>query len=74
LEAKGRHDPCVLPRTPPLVESMTALSLIDMALLQRTRIDTIGHTTVPSSAGLVESDPAASAKLVAERESKRQKI
>lgn len=22
LEAKGRHDPCVLPRTPPLVEGM----------------------------------------------------
>jgi chorismate synthase len=25
LEAKGRHDPCVLPRTPPLVEAMAAL-------------------------------------------------
>ena len=25
LEAKGRHDPCVLPRTPPLVESMASL-------------------------------------------------
>jgi len=35
LEAKGRHDPCVLPRTPPLVEGMAALVLIDAALLQR---------------------------------------
>jgi len=38
LEAKGRHDPCVLPRTPPLVEGMAALVLIDGALLQRTRL------------------------------------
>eukprot|EP00908_Phaeocystis_cordata_P009935 Transcript_2077.p2 GENE.Transcript_2077~~Transcript_2077.p2 ORF type:complete len:515 (-),score=245.84 Transcript_2077:285-1757(-) len=38
LEAKGRHDPCVLPRTPPLVEGMCALVLIDAALLQRTRL------------------------------------
>lgn len=30
LEAKGRHDPCVLPRAPPIVESMTALVLMDM--------------------------------------------
>jgi chorismate synthase len=38
LEAKGRHDPCVLPRTPPLVEAMAALVLIDAALMQRTRL------------------------------------
>jgi chorismate synthase len=37
LEAKGRHDPCVLPRTPPLVESMAALVLMDAALMQKTR-------------------------------------
>lgn len=33
LEAKGRHDPCVLPRAVPVVESMAALVLADMALL-----------------------------------------
>jgi len=38
LEAKGRHDPCVLPRTPTLVEGMTSLVLIDAALIQRTRL------------------------------------
>mmetsp|Transcript_81215 Transcript_81215/g.226083 ORF Transcript_81215/g.226083 Transcript_81215/m.226083 type:complete len:501 (+) Transcript_81215:74-1576(+) len=38
LEAKGRHDPCVLPRAPPLVEGMAALVLIDAALMQRTRL------------------------------------
>jgi chorismate synthase len=37
LEAKGRHDPCVLPRAPPLVEAMAALVLADAALIQRTR-------------------------------------
>ena len=37
LEAKGRHDPCVLPRAPPLVEGMAALVLADAALIQRSR-------------------------------------
>jgi chorismate synthase len=37
LEARGRHDPCVLPRAGPLVEGMTALVLADLALIQRTR-------------------------------------
>ena len=37
LEAKGRHDPCVVPRAVPIVESMAALILIDMALQQRAR-------------------------------------
>ena len=34
LEARGRHDPCVLPRAVPLVESMTALVLVDHWLRQ----------------------------------------
>ncbi|WP_185861137.1 chorismate synthase [Blattabacterium cuenoti] len=29
IEGKGRHDPCVLPRAVPIVESMTALVLAD---------------------------------------------
>ena len=32
LEAKGRHDPCVLPRAVPIVESMAALVLVDHLL------------------------------------------
>jgi chorismate synthase len=32
LKAKGRHDPCVLPRAVPIVEAMTALVLVDHAL------------------------------------------
>ncbi|MPY94229.1 MAG: chorismate synthase [Acidimicrobiia bacterium] len=34
LEAKGRHDPCVLPRAVPLVEAMTTLVLADHLLRQ----------------------------------------
>ncbi|WP_185864337.1 chorismate synthase [Blattabacterium cuenoti] len=29
IKGKGRHDPCVLPRAVPIVESMTALVLVD---------------------------------------------
>lgn len=32
LAAKGRHDPCVLPRAVPIVEAMTAIVLMDLAL------------------------------------------
>lgn len=35
LEAKGRHDPCVLPRAVPMVEAMACLVLADHWLRQR---------------------------------------
>ncbi len=35
LAAKGRHDPCVLPRAVPMVEAMVALVLCDRLLCQR---------------------------------------
>jgi chorismate synthase len=35
FQAKGRHDPCVLPRAVPMVEAMAALVLIDHVLRQR---------------------------------------
>ena len=34
LAAKGRHDPCVLPRAVPMVDAMTALVLADHTLRQ----------------------------------------
>jgi chorismate synthase len=37
LEAKGRHDPCVVPRAVPIVESMAALVLGDLVLRQKMR-------------------------------------
>ncbi len=35
LAARGRHDPCVVPRAVPMVEAMAALVLCDHALRQR---------------------------------------
>ena len=35
LAARGRHDPCVLPRAVPMVEAMAALVLVEHALRQR---------------------------------------
>jgi chorismate synthase len=37
LEARGRHDPCVVPRAVPIVEAMAALVLVDLSLRQRMR-------------------------------------
>ena len=37
LSARGRHDPCVLPRAVPIVEAMVALVLVDHFLRQRAK-------------------------------------
>jgi chorismate synthase len=37
LEAKGRHDPCVLPRAVPIVDAMAALVIIDHILRNQAR-------------------------------------
>lgn len=37
LEAKGRHDPCVIPRAIPIVEAMAALVVMDAVLAQSAR-------------------------------------
>ena len=36
LKARGRHDPCVLPRAVPIVEAMAAMTILDYYLLDRT--------------------------------------
>lgn len=38
LQAKGRHDPCVLPRAVPIVEAMAQLVLVDAFLSQRAQV------------------------------------
>ncbi len=38
LMAKGRHDPCVLPRAVPVVEAMAAMTILDFYLLNRTSV------------------------------------
>jgi chorismate synthase len=35
ISGKGRHDPCVVPRAVPIVESMAALVMVDMLLRSR---------------------------------------
>lgn len=37
LAARGRHDPCVVPRAVPIVEAMAALVLMDQILIQLAR-------------------------------------
>lgn len=38
LEAKGRHDPCVVPRAIPIVEAMAAIAILDAMLSQQARV------------------------------------
>lgn len=35
LHARGRHDPCVLPRAVPVVEAMAAMTVLDAVLMNR---------------------------------------
>jgi len=39
LKARGRHDPCLLPRAVPIVEAMTALVLVDHALRHKAQCE-----------------------------------
>lgn len=36
IKARGRHDPCVLPRAVPIVEAMAAMTILDAYLANRT--------------------------------------
>jgi chorismate synthase len=38
MKARGRHDPCVLPRAVPVVEAMAAITILDYYLLSKARI------------------------------------
>jgi len=35
LEGKGRHDPCVLPRAPAIVDNMAAMAIMDLVQLNK---------------------------------------
>ncbi|KAI8617554.1 chorismate synthase [Chytriomyces sp. MP71] len=50
LEAKGRHDPCVLPRAVPIVESMATLTIMEALMHQNAR----KATAVPLAAKGIE--------------------
>lgn len=38
LQAKGRHDPCVLPRAVPIVEAMAAMVILDYYLMDKSTV------------------------------------
>jgi chorismate synthase len=51
LEAKGRHDPCVLPRAVPIVEAMAALVVMETVMHQNARRETakvLDPTVIPA--------------------------
>ncbi|KAH9949459.1 chorismate synthase [Amylocystis lapponica] len=53
LAARGRHDPCVVPRAVPIVEAMASLVIMDQLLVQNARKTAAGLlppiTTLPPS-------------------------
>lgn len=49
LRARGRHDPCVLPRAVPMVEAMAALVLVDHWLRHRAQCGEPGDLQRPDS-------------------------
>ncbi|KAG0645951.1 5-enolpyruvylshikimate-3-phosphate phospholyase [Hyphodiscus hymeniophilus] len=64
LEAKGRHDPCVVPRAVPIVEAMAALTIIDALMAQQARQSTRSllpplKQTIPARKTMVGGDDAA---------------
>ncbi|MCJ1374287.1 bifunctional chorismate synthase/riboflavin reductase [NAD(P)H] aro2 [Loxospora ochrophaea] len=71
LEAKGRHDPCVVPRAVPIVEAMAALVMMDCLLAQearqacRSRLPVLAKKTLAPSQTAVENQATKDAKLEA---------
>ena len=43
LQAKGRHDPCVVPRAVPIVEAMAAITVLDHYLQYRSSLNFIAN-------------------------------
>lgn len=63
LEAKGRHDPCVVPRAVPIVEAMASLVVIDALMAQQARQASRSllpplKSTLPAKATTVGGDAA----------------
>lgn len=79
LRGKGRHDPCVLPRAVPMVESMVALTLVDALMMQQAQCELFPNTAaiddLPNPMGVTASreggpryDPAVSHENEGEKE------
>lgn len=59
MAAKGRHDPCVVPRAVAIVEAMAALVLADSALAQLARLGAAPLPLAPGVSGAVDTIPPA---------------
>ncbi len=58
LRGKGRHDPCVLPRAVPMVESMVALVLLDGLMQQEAQCALFDKKeTFGGQSGVLELNP-----------------
>lgn len=69
LEAKGRHDPCVVPRAVPIVEAMAALVVMDALLAQKARESSRSllpplKTTLPTRGTGTDASPEDVKKLL----------
>lgn len=68
LEAKGRHDPCVVPRAVPIVEAMAALVVMDAVMAQearqsaRSKLPPLPMKVLPASMTVVENSAAKEAE------------
>ncbi|MCJ1469061.1 bifunctional chorismate synthase/riboflavin reductase [NAD(P)H] aro2 [Pseudocyphellaria aurata] len=69
LEAKGRHDPCVVPRAVPIVEAMAALVIMDALLSQearqaaRSKLPRVSKRVLPAEVTEVEDSRAKERKF-----------
>ncbi|KAL2013773.1 hypothetical protein VTN00DRAFT_1298 [Thermoascus crustaceus] len=66
LEAKGRHDPCVVPRAVPIVEAMSALVIIDALMAQNAR--EAARNLLPPLPKTIPTRPTAPADAEAEKQ------
>ena len=70
LEAKGRHDPCVVPRAVPIVEAMAALVVMDALLAQEARQAARSKLPLLKRKGVIPADET----VVEDRASKEERL
>jgi chorismate synthase len=73
LEAKGRHDPCVVPRAVPIVEAMAALVVLD-ALMAQTARDGVRSLLPPLKRVTVEAKGVETAEEKKEKKEHNEEV
>ena len=75
LATRGRHDPCVVPRAVPIVETMAALVIMDAVLAQDARVAAASRLSrlpvqsLPQSMRMPDAQDAIQAERQAEKAS-----